>query len=132
MDENDVSLVPLKKAAKSLEKALEQPKDEYVRDAVIQRFEYTFELSWKTLKRYCMVAAGVREYSIKDVFREAGKQGLLDSVEDWFEYHKAQNLTSHVYNEKIAEETYETARRFSPAANRLLLVLEKKLGTNKP
>ncbi|WP_448568477.1 nucleotidyltransferase substrate binding protein [Thermus sp.] len=35
-----------------LASALAQPKDEFVRDSAIQRFEFTFELSWKTLKTY--------------------------------------------------------------------------------
>ncbi len=130
MNKNEVSLSPLKKAAKSLEKALMQQKNEYVRDAVIQRFEYTFELGWKMLMRYFKVEEGIREYNIKELFREAGKQSLIDSVEDWFEYHKGRNLTTHAYNEKVAEETYEIAQRFSPAINKLILELEKKLGTN--
>lgn len=46
-----ISLKPFKNAQASLEKAVAQPKDEFIRDSVIQRLEYTYELAWKTLKR---------------------------------------------------------------------------------
>ena len=91
----DLSLHPLIKAADALKKALQQPKNEYVRDAVIQRFEYTFELTWKTLKRYLETIQPVLEFNIKELFREAGKQGLIESVEDWMGYLRARNQTSH-------------------------------------
>ena len=47
-----MSLSPMSGALRSLKKSLDQPKDEFVRDSVIQRFEYSFEICWKTLKRY--------------------------------------------------------------------------------
>lgn len=40
------------KVLRQLEKALQEPLSEYVRDATIQRFEFTYELAWKTLKAY--------------------------------------------------------------------------------
>ena len=116
---------PFQGAIQSLQRSLKQPKDEFTRDAVIQRFEYTFELSWKMLKRYLEMAGGVKEFNIKNIFREAGKQGLINDVEDWFAYLEARNLTSHTYNEDVAEETYQTAKKFAPDAAQLLKNLEK-------
>ena len=52
MNETEFSLKPLKKAAKTLAEALNEKKTALVRDATIQRFEYTYELSWKTMRRY--------------------------------------------------------------------------------
>lgn len=43
-NEMGLILIPLQKAVASLELALQQPKDEFIRDAVIQRFGYTYEL----------------------------------------------------------------------------------------
>ncbi|MBI4128210.1 MAG: nucleotidyltransferase substrate binding protein [Parcubacteria group bacterium] len=74
MDKNTaLSLAPLKKAVASLEKALAQTKDEFSRDSVIQRFEYTYELCWKSLKRYLFLNAQIEESNIKNLFREAAK-----------------------------------------------------------
>ncbi len=128
MASSNLILDPLSKAVTSLKKALVQPKNEYTRDATIQRFEYTYELSWKMLKRYLAEESGVKEFNIKNIYREAGRQKLIDNVEKWFEYHAARNLTSHTYNEIIAEETYETAKQFIVDAEKLLKNLEKAGG----
>ena len=124
---NEFSLEPLTQAAHSLKQAIKQPKNEFIRDAVIQRFEYTFELAWKSLKRYFEINNGKSEFNLKDLFREAGKQGLIDSVEDWFGYQKARNNTSHTYNVKTAEETYQAALKFSTDVEKLIAQLKSKL-----
>lgn len=49
---NELILTHLKKALMTLKEALKQPKNNFIRDAVIQRFKYSYELSWKTLKRF--------------------------------------------------------------------------------
>jgi len=72
-----------------------------------------------------------REYNVRDIFREAAKQGLIDSMENWLIYHRAKNLTSHTYDEIIAEETYVAAKAFSEDVIKLISILEGKLsGTN--
>lgn len=73
-------LTPLKKALASLKLALEQPKNEFTRDAAIQRFGYSFELAWKMLKRHLKITTGTDEFNIKNLFREAGRMGLIQSV----------------------------------------------------
>ncbi len=127
MSTTKISLEPLQKALASLENALKQPKNEFTRDATIQRFEYTFELTWKLLKRYLDAEEGAQEYNIKDLFRTAAKHDLIKSVDNWFTYHKARNLTSHTYHEQTAEETYAAAKLFAHDAKQLLTILEKRL-----
>lgn len=122
---NALSLSALAKAIASLDLALQQEKNEFIRDAVIQRFEYSYELCWKTLRRYLVEQTGSKEFNIKDCFREAGKQGLISNVDHWFEYHKARNLTSHTYNESTAEDTYTSAANFLADAKDLLHNLQK-------
>src|SRR5579872_546911 len=108
-----IILTPFKKALASLDNALAQPKNEFTRDAVIQRFEYTFELAWKMLKRHIEQEVGSEQFSIKNLFRDAGRLGLINNVDQWFSYHKARNLTSHTYNERTAEETFQAAQLFA-------------------
>ena len=122
-------LTPLKKAVSSLSVALAQPKNEFVRDAVIQRFEYTYELCWKFIRRDMIGDQGselVNSVSRRDLFRLAADKHIIPDPAPWFEYHRARNETSHTYNEKVAEETYIVARGFCSAAQELLAVLEKK------
>ncbi|MEX0719193.1 MAG: nucleotidyltransferase substrate binding protein [Balneolaceae bacterium] len=124
----ELNTEPLEKAFHSLEIALAiTPHDEIVRDATIQRFEYSFELSWKFMKRYLKEFAGIEEHQIKEIFRNSAKIGLINNPENWIGYHKARNLTSHTYNEKIAEETYRFAISFSGDANYFLKQLKQRL-----
>ena len=118
-----------KKALRSLQLALAQPKDEFMRDSVIQRFEYTYELSWKMLKRSLALDLGAQtaeQMSRKELFRVAADRGLLDDPEVWFAYHEARNTTSHTYQESTAENVYAQAQKFAPDAERLLVLLEAR------
>lgn len=124
-----LDLSPLKKALTSLEAALAEPKTEFIRDSAIQRFEYTYELAWKMLKRQLERDEGsesVDHLGRKDLYRLAAEKGLIADVEAWFQFHADRNRTSHTYNESTAEDVYQTACRFAPAARALLAELEKK------
>jgi nucleotidyltransferase substrate binding protein (TIGR01987 family) len=127
LKKENISIQPLTKALDSLTKILKEQKTDIVRDATIQRFEYTFELSWKIIKRYIESQQNIIESSIKNIFREAGKLGLIDNVEDWFGYLEARNRTSHTYSETTAEEVFLSAVKFEKSATYLKLRLEKLL-----
>lgn len=128
MKDTKLDLSTLQKAVYSLVRGIEQPKNEFTRDAVIQRFEYTFDLCWKIIKRYLKAEAGIEEFNIKNLFRLAAQHQLISDVDAWFSYHQTRNLTSHTYNELTAEETYQVAKKFCPDAQQLLLHLENALG----
>ncbi|MEK6633797.1 MAG: nucleotidyltransferase substrate binding protein [Nitrospirota bacterium] len=88
-----------------LEGALAQPVNEFVRDSAIQRFEFTFELFWKSLKGYAE-ESGVEAYSPRDSLRTAFQLGVIQENSDWFQMLQDRNLTSHTYNEVTAETIY--------------------------
>jgi nucleotidyltransferase substrate binding protein (TIGR01987 family) len=87
------------------EGALAQPINEFVRDSAIQRFEFTFELFWKSLKAYAE-ESGLEAYSPKDSVRTAFQLGLIQEHPDWLRMIEDRNLTSHTYNEVTAETIY--------------------------
>ena len=124
---SEIFLSAWQKALSSLERALNQPKNEYTRDATIQRFEYCYELSWKSLKRYLKQHCAIEENNIKNLFRIALKQDLINNIENWFKYHESRNLTSHTYNEINAEEVYKVAKDFIIDAKFLLGKIEKNI-----
>lgn len=129
MTEKRLDVSPLRMALASLDLALAQPKNEFIRDSVIQRFEYTYELSWKLLKRHLEEDEGVAnidQLTRKQLFRVAFEKGLIRGIEEWFAYHRARNETSHAYNAAIAEEVYDAAGRFAPDARNLLDELERR------
>jgi len=78
------------------------PQDEELRDACIQRFEYTFELSWKMLKRRLELdlpnAHSVDAMSFRELMRSGGERGLLQDVDAWMVFRDKRNITSHTYN----------------------------------
>ena len=93
------------KALVQLEKALHEPFSEYVRDAAIQRFEFTYELAWKTLKSY-LETIDLIVLSPKETLKTAYQQGLLTDAAAWSELHVKRNLTSHTYDEALANTIY--------------------------
>lgn len=102
----------LKKAFKTLEDILKEDYSIIVRDATIQRFEYTFEILWKTLKEYLEKVEYVPCASPKNCFREALKEGLLseEEVELCLEMLEDKNLSVHTYFEELAQRIYDNIK----------------------
>jgi nucleotidyltransferase substrate binding protein (TIGR01987 family) len=104
---------PLEKALATLKEAwTEYQKDvsnTFIRDSVIQRFEYTFELSHKLLRRFLSETessrAEISEMLFNELIRLGCKRGLLlNDLETWDKYRKSRNLTSHNYDEFNADK----------------------------
>jgi len=118
----------LKKALDSLNEVLELEENPIIRDSAIQRFEYTYELAVKLLKRKLEeMASSVEEIGhmgFKDIIRTGAEKGLIDEPEAWFEYRQKRNITSHTCDEKKAEEVYAVLRGFSEKVKFLLSKLD--------
>lgn len=119
-----IIFTPVHKALDSLRRSLEQPLDEFTRDSVIQRFEYSYELLWKILKRYLEEDHNIAESNIRSLWKHAFKFGYIDDADIWLAFHQARNLTSHTYNEATAEDVYNHAKLFLPNAETLLSKVE--------
>ncbi len=129
----DLDISSLVAALASLEKAVvrsrNSPEDEEVRDAVIQRFEYTIDLSWKMMQRV-MKQSTVQESTIRtrrDLFRETARQGLIDEPERWFRFLEARNETSHTYKREVAVRVYGQALDFVQDARVFVERLAEKI-----
>lgn len=77
-----------------------------VRDGVIQRFEFCAELAWKTMREYLLDQGYTEINSPKAVIRQAFAYGLIEDADGWVRLMNDRNLTSHVYDEKTAEEIF--------------------------
>ncbi|MDR5659953.1 nucleotidyltransferase substrate binding protein [Serpentinicella sp. ANB-PHB4] len=75
-----------------------------VRDGLIQRFEFTYELAWKTTKVYFEDLGIVDKNSPRAVIKEAYSQNMIVNEENWLLILNDRNMTSHVYKEEVAEE----------------------------
>lgn len=123
MDPERLDLSSLSNAVLRLDEAFATvPANDLERDGCIQRFEYTYELCWKMLRRQ-LVLMGAGDDDLlgrRELFREAARRGLIEDPEGWFPFQKARTLTSHNYDTDKAEETCQVALSFVPHARKLL------------
>ena len=103
------------KAFLLLKEALEEkPIDEYSKleqEGIIQRFEYTFELAWKTIKDK-LFYEGYDEKTPRAVIRRAFEVEFIteEDTEIWLDSLDKRNILSHTYNEDAAREALEAIR----------------------
>ena len=123
----------LTKAIASLSTALDaaklRPGDEFVRDASIQRFEYTYELCVKFLRRQLEAMSDspsdIDALGYRDMIRSGVERGLLKSEESWFGYRELRNITSHVYDPAKAGKVFVALPPFLRDARALHAQLRK-------
>lgn len=101
------------------------------RDAAIQRFEYTFEATWKAAQRFLAVVEGVEAGSPKSAIRACHEAGLLPSAqaEDALAMADDRNLTAHTYNEGLAEAIFKRLPRHLATLESWLGAMQTRLPT---
>ncbi len=97
--------------------------DRIVIDATIQRFEFTFELAWKYLKDY-FEERGIVLFYPKEILKEAFATQLIQDESLWIGMLQDRNLTSHSYNEKLADEIFHRIKLYVPALQTLATTIE--------
>jgi nucleotidyltransferase substrate binding protein (TIGR01987 family) len=99
------------------------------KEGVIQRFEYCFELAWKTTKDYmeangCVFAVVMPRQVLKNAF--AAK--VIAHVQVWIAMLDHRNLLSHAYSPAVFEEAVEAIhQQYLPAMERLLNFLQQEV-----
>ncbi|HIU40899.1 MAG TPA: nucleotidyltransferase substrate binding protein [Candidatus Aphodocola excrementigallinarum] len=76
--------------------------DEALRDSIIKKFEYTFELSWKTIKAYLEEEGYEEMSSPRKVLKQAFESNIIADEEVWSNMLEARNSTAHTYDEEKA------------------------------
>ncbi len=96
------------KALQQLKEAVELKRQRELsnleKQGMIQAFEYTHELAWKMLSDFLKSRGAAEIYGSRDASRQAFQLGLVEDGELWMKMIQSRNLTSHVYDESIAEE----------------------------
>ena len=116
-----------------LVEARREPGRDLLRDGAIQRFEYTYELSHKMLRRFLETteasAGEIDSLSFPDLVRLGSERGLLKNGWDvWSRYRAARGTTSHTYDRAKADQVFALAPAFLVDARALLNALEERLG----
>jgi len=116
-------------ALKTLEAILKEPFSMIVRDAAIQRFEYTFEALWKFLKEYLKEKEGIVSNSPKACFKEIFSLGFLTEEETvrCLEMTDRRNDTSHTYKAEVAKLIYSKIKGYYTLMKNLLDQFEDKI-----
>lgn len=98
------------------------------KQGIIQGFEFTHELYWKTVKDFLEHTGNIKIYGSKDATKEAFAHELISNGDDWMNMIESRNLTSHTYNKKIANDIvsktidiyYALLKQFEETMTRLL------------
>jgi nucleotidyltransferase substrate binding protein (TIGR01987 family) len=109
-----------------------EPGDDQVRDGLIQRFEFTYELCHRMLRRFVRQTAAspdeVDQMAFQDLIRTANQQGLLlGDWPVWHRYRDSRAKTSHAYRAETAREVAQTIPGFLADAEYLRDALRKRL-----
>lgn len=115
-----------------LKEILDVPRNHTGRvDAIIQRFEFCYELSWKSL-RAILELYGHETPSPRQAFKKAFVMNLIDDENIWLKMLEDRNLTSHTYKEKeaaeISERVYDYYESIKKLYETLSETIEKDLG----
>lgn len=121
MIKSNIKLEKFKKTLVALEAIYLRPvqDDRVIVDATIQRFEFTFELSWKFLKDYFW-EQGLELTYPKAVLRQAFQSHLIEDEGLWISMLEDRNQTSHTYDEKLAQDIYMRIKDYVPELRALL------------
>lgn len=103
----DFKYMNLKKAYTRLKEVSElyDGKDDIIRDSLIQRFEFTYELTHKALSEFMKYLGVTLENSFpRTIFKKAYVNNLISDDKVWINILQDRNQTSHIYNENLANE----------------------------
>jgi nucleotidyltransferase substrate binding protein (TIGR01987 family) len=133
-----LDLTPLSNAVNRLGEGLVRyqvdTKDAQIRDGLIQRFEFTYEISHKMLKRHLEAVSPTPDQfdgmPFADLIRTGNEQGLLlGDWSVWRVYREMRSKTSHAYDEGVAITVVHGIPAFLEEARELLRRLQER---NRP
>ena len=119
----------LARATERLKEALNEKETEIAIDGTLHRFEFTFELAWKTMKDL-MEYNGIIETtgSPREVLKTAFQNGLIKDGETWIDMMLARNSLSHLYDEETSRKIYKDIKeKYVVLIEKLNEELEKQI-----
>ncbi len=129
----NLKIKDFKEALNRLKESLDQADNEFIRDSIIKRFEFAFELGWKSAKIYLRDLQGVDIFSPKECWRELRKNNLLadEATEIFLTMTDERNSIVHTYDRKFSQSLAEKIRLdYYSRLISLLQILEKNVKKN--
>ncbi|MCS6989908.1 MAG: nucleotidyltransferase substrate binding protein [Chloroherpetonaceae bacterium] len=98
-----------------------------VKEGIIQRFEFTHELAWKTMKEFLEYEGYQNIVGSRSAVKEAFNKGLIDDADVWLEMIESRNRTVHTYQEEILKEEFQKiVSAYKPALVKFLNAMKAK------
>ena len=95
-----------------LEESIKEKPNTLEIDGILHRFEFTFELAWKTIKDYLEYMGFIEKIgSPREVIQTAFKEGIIENGEKWIDMMLSRNLLSHLYDEEESRKIYEKVKK---------------------
>jgi nucleotidyltransferase substrate binding protein (TIGR01987 family) len=114
-------------ALRRLEEVLKEDSSGIALDATIKRFEFTYEMSWKALKKF-MAFEGFDCASARECFKKAYQTGYINNEQAWLSVLEDRNTITHIYNENEAKLIYAKIKEtYAPKFAKLEQRLKNKL-----
>jgi nucleotidyltransferase substrate binding protein (TIGR01987 family) len=91
------------------------------KEGVVQRFEYTFELAWKTMKDYLEYGGvAISPVTPRQVIKEAFAARVIADGQVWIDMLDHRNLLSHIYDFTVFGKAVDAVvARYLPAVEQL-------------
>ncbi len=106
---------------------IENVANEIIKEGLIQRFEYTYELAWNVMRDYASFQGNTNVGGSRDAIKEAFQLKLIKDGKVWMDMIGSRNETAHTYNEKIANEIYfKIIKNYYPAFQEFQILMEEK------
>lgn len=122
---SDIKQQNLTKAVAKLEAALAADKTDIVRDSCIKRYEICYELAWKAVQEYLKNQGMEVCNTPKSCFKQAFRLGLIANEPLFSEMVKNRNLTSHTYDEDLADKIYSELHGYTQELAKFIKCMSK-------
>ncbi len=100
------------KALKKLKEAFLEEPTEIIIDGTLQRYEFTFELAWKTIKDYLEYNGIIDNISSpRNVIQQAYQSKIIKNADIWIQMMLDRNMLSHLYDEIKSREIYDNIKK---------------------
>lgn len=95
-------------------------------DIIVKRFEFTYEMAWKALKRY-LNYIGIEANNPRAVFKEAFAQGIIHDEDIWLDMIEQRNLSSHVYDYNEIKEILDKKEKYKNTFKEMRILITNAL-----
>jgi len=120
----------LRQVLNACEAESDPERKEMLKMASAQAFEFTTEMSWKTMRKVLIwlgASSSDTDETKMKLFQKAKEEGLIDDPEKWLEYYRNRNVSSHNYGQDVADLAFDYARKVLPDAESLIQKIDEIL-----